>query len=95
MILPQNISVTPLGPKCKHGSFCSIFHKLSEYCNFEFTLWGKQGLLVIQKTVNSFTDFRQKSAVFCPQMNPKIAETVFESSVMDIYNIPDYLMNIK
>jgi hypothetical protein len=25
------------------------FYKLSEYCNLEITLWGKQGLLVIQK----------------------------------------------
>jgi hypothetical protein len=49
MILPQNISVTPHGPKCKHGSFCSIFHKRSEYFNLEITLLGKQGLLVIQK----------------------------------------------
>jgi hypothetical protein len=67
MILPHNISVVPYGPKCKHSSFCSICHKLSEYCNLEITCWGKQELLVIQKTIlfigNSFTDFRQKSAV--------------------------------
>jgi hypothetical protein len=71
MILPQNISVTPNGPKCKHGSFCSIFHKLSKYCNIENTCWDKQGLLVIQNTIlftgNSFKDFRQKSAVFAPK----------------------------
>jgi uncharacterized protein YjfI (DUF2170 family) len=70
MILPQNISVTPNGPKCKHGSFSSIFHKLSEYCNLEITLWGKQRLLVIEKvlfTCNSLTDFRKKSAVFVPK----------------------------
>jgi hypothetical protein len=47
---PPNILVTPLGPKCKHGSFCSILYTLSEYCNFEITLWSKQWLLVIQKT---------------------------------------------
>jgi hypothetical protein len=67
MILPQNISVTPLGPKCEHASFCSIFYRVSEYCNFEITLWGKQELLVIQKTIlltdKSFTDFRQKFVV--------------------------------
>jgi hypothetical protein len=51
VILPQNIIVMPHGPKCKHGSFCSIFDKLSEYCNLEITLWGKQELLVIQKTI--------------------------------------------
>jgi hypothetical protein len=70
MILPQNISVKPHGPKCKHSSFCSIFHKLSEYLNFEIALWGKQGLLVIQNllfTGNILTDFRQKSAVFSPK----------------------------
>jgi hypothetical protein len=52
------------------------FHKLSEYCNFEITHWGKRGLLVIQKTIiftgKSFTDFRQKSVVFCPKMTNKI-----------------------
>jgi hypothetical protein len=71
MILPQNIFMTPHGPKCKHSSFCSIFHKLSKYCNLENTCWGKQVLLVIQMamlfTSNSFTDFHQKSAVFAPK----------------------------
>ena len=28
-ILPQN-TIKPQRPKCKHGSFCSIFYKLSE-----------------------------------------------------------------
>jgi hypothetical protein len=63
----HNIPVTLHGPKCKNGSFCSIFHKLSEYCNLEITLRGKQGLLVIQYllfTGNSLTYFRQKSAAF-------------------------------
>jgi hypothetical protein len=71
MILPHNISVTFHGPECRESSFCSIFHKLSEYYNLEITCWGKHGLLVIQKTIlftgNSFTDFCQKSAVFAPK----------------------------
>jgi hypothetical protein len=71
MILPQNSSVTPQGPKCKHSSFCSIFHKLSEYSNLEITPWGKRGLSVIQKglifTGNGFTDFRRKSVIFAPK----------------------------
>jgi hypothetical protein len=90
MILSQNISVTPQGPKCKHGLFCSIFHNLSEYFILEITLWGKQGLLVIQKTTiywQQFNRFSPKICGFCPTMNPQNAKTVFESSVMDIYDI--------
>jgi hypothetical protein len=64
------ISVTPHGPKCKHGSFCSICYKPSGYCSLEITLWGKQGLLVIQKTIlftgKSFTDFRQNLRFLSP-----------------------------
>jgi hypothetical protein len=70
VILPQNISITPNGPKCKHVSFCSMFYNLSEYCSLDIALWDKQGLLVIQKlpsTGKSFTYFRQKSAVFTPK----------------------------
>jgi hypothetical protein len=70
MILPQNISITPHGPKCKHGSFCSIFRKLSEYFNLEIALWGKQGLLVIQKPTiyrQQFHKFSLKISGFLPQ----------------------------
>jgi hypothetical protein len=73
MSLPQNSSVTTHGLKWKYGSLCSIFHKLSEYSNFEITFWGKQGLLVVQMTTgNSFTDFRQKSVGFAPKWAPKM-----------------------
>jgi hypothetical protein len=74
MILPQNSSVTPPGQKCKHGSFCSIFHKLSEYSNLEITPWDEHGLLVIQRT-NSFTDFRTKDTWFLGRISfPNIFE---------------------
>jgi hypothetical protein len=49
MILPQNSSLTPMGQSANIAHFVVFFHKLSEYSNLEITLWGKQGLLVIQK----------------------------------------------
>jgi homoserine trans-succinylase len=81
MILPQNSSVTPQEPKCKHGSFCSIFHKLSEYSNLEITPWGKQGLLVIF-TGNSFTDFRKKIYGFYTHKMTNRTQKLFGTSEM-------------
>jgi hypothetical protein len=54
---PKCLRNTP-STKCKQGSFCSIFYKLSEFCTLEVTLWDKQpGLLVIQKTNILLIDF--------------------------------------
>jgi hypothetical protein len=40
-------------------------------CTLTITLWGNQGLLVIQKTIlftdKSLTDFRKKYVVFAPE----------------------------
>ena len=47
-VLPQK-SKTPQRPECKHGSFCSIFHKLSENHTLENSPrrgGTEQGLLV-------------------------------------------------
>ena len=46
-VLPKK-SLTPQRPECKHGLFCSIFHKLSENHTLENSPWGEQGLLVAQ-----------------------------------------------
>jgi hypothetical protein len=50
VILPQNISITPLAQECKQGSFCSIFWNLSKYYTLEISVLGEQGLLVTHKT---------------------------------------------
>jgi hypothetical protein len=84
MILPQHISVTPHGPKSKYSSICSIFHKLSGYCNLEITIWGKRVIgdlkdYYLLETVSQI--FVKKNLRFLPQN----AQTVFELSVMNIY----------
>jgi hypothetical protein len=35
--------------KCKHGSFCSIFHRLSEYCNLELPFGANRGYWWLKK----------------------------------------------
>jgi hypothetical protein len=64
MILPQNSSVTPQRPICKHGSIRSIFHKISEYSNLEMYPLGQTGVIF---TGNNFTDLPIKPIVFAPK----------------------------
>jgi hypothetical protein len=76
IILPQNISITPYGPKCKYTSCCSIFYKHSEYCNLEIALCGKQELLMKKKKTNIhcqlFNRFSPKICSFCPKINSQM-----------------------
>ena len=70
MILPQNISLTPRGPKCKHDSFWSIFISFQNILTFKLPFGANRGYWWFKKllfTGNSFTDFRQNSAVFAPK----------------------------
>jgi hypothetical protein len=97
MILPpQNISITPNGPKCKHDSFCCIFHKLSEYCNLEIALCGKQGLLVIKKNYHLLVTASHifvQNLQFLPQNDQQNTHTLFGISEMITCDIYDKTIN--
>jgi hypothetical protein len=67
--------------------------KLSEQCTVPLkSLYGaNRGYRWFKRlkfTGNGFTDFRtKKSAVFAPKWTPKLHKSVFESSVMNTYDI--------
>jgi hypothetical protein len=87
MILLHNISITPHGPECNYSSFCSNFHKLSEYCNLEITCLGQTGILSDSKdnTIYCMVTVSQifvKNLRFWPQNDQTNTQTVFGASEM-------------
>jgi hypothetical protein len=79
-----------MGQSANIAHFVAFFISFQNIVTLKLHFGANRGYWWFKKllfTSNSLTEFRQKSAVFAPKMNPQNAQTVFESSVMDIYDI--------